>query len=327
MPVKKSVRTSALLMFLIFTLTTVTATAQDDIINGEIISEEFPFESNYVEVLGSQMHYIDEGEGDPILFIHGNPTSSYLWRNVVPHVTGNYRAIAVDLIGMGKSEKPDIGYTYLDHRRYVNGFIETLDLENITFVIHDWGSVLGFDYAMNNESNTVGIAFMEAIIPPRMPQAEEPEPNSIFGQLRTQGAGEKLVYEEHHFVEELLPGSVVRELTETEMDHYREPFKNEGSRKPILQWPRELPMGGTPATNADIITQIGEWMKETDIPMLHFWARPGALNPESAAQYFVENVKNIESQFIGDGRHYLQEDHPEIIGRTVNDWRRRVGKR
>jgi len=300
------------------------ASAQDSLKNGEIISPEFPFESHYVEVLGSEMHYVDEGEGEVILFIHGNPTSSYLWRNIIPHVTDDYRAIAVDLIGMGKSEKPDLDYTYLDHRRYLNGFIDKLGLEDITFVIHDWGSVLGFDYAMNNEGNTAGIAFMEAIVPPAMPAPEEPPAESIFGRLRTPGEGEQLIYEEHYFVEQLLPGSVVRELTEEEMDHYRQPYKEEGTRKPVLQWPRELPMGETPSENVKIINEIGEWMTQTELPMLHFWARPGALNSENAAQYFIENVRNLESLFIGDGQHYLQEDHPEIIGRAIHDWRRRI---
>jgi haloalkane dehalogenase len=130
------------------------------------ISAEFPFESNYVEVLGSQMHYIDEGEGDPILFIHGNPTSSYLWRNIIPYVEPYGRAIAVDLIGMGKSDKPDIGYRFVDHAKYLEAFIEKLDLKNITLVVHDWGSALGFNYAMQNEDNIKGIAFMEAFLMP-----------------------------------------------------------------------------------------------------------------------------------------------------------------
>ncbi len=133
------------------------------------ISADFPFESRYVEVLGSRMHYVDEGQGDPILFLHGNPTSSYLWRNIIPYVTDNYRAIAVDLIGMGKSDKPDLEYTYQDHKRYLDAFIETLDLQDITLVIHDWGSVLGFDYAVEHDDNVLGIAFMESIIPPRFP--------------------------------------------------------------------------------------------------------------------------------------------------------------
>jgi haloalkane dehalogenase len=258
----------------------------------------------------------------PILFIHGNPTSSYLWRNVIPHVTDDYRAIAIDLIGMGKSDKPDIDYTYLDHRRYVNAFIEELGLENITFVIHDWGSVLGLDYAMRNEDNVVGVAFMEALIPPGFPVANEPPPESIFGRFRTEGEGEQLIYEEHYFMEQMLPNGVIRELSDAEMDYYREPYLEEGSRKPILQWPRELPMGGNPAANVEIITDIGDWMQETETPMLFFWA----VGRERAAEYYVNSMQNIETHFLGAGRHYLQEDHPESIGRAINDWRRRIAE-
>ena len=313
-----------LLMFVL--CQSVSAAEQENLINGEIISPDFPYQSRYVEVLGSCMHYVDEGEGDPILFIHGNPTSSYLYRNIIPHVTDNYRAIAIDLIGMGKSDKPDIGYTYLDHRRYVNAFIEELGLENITFVIQDWGSVLGFDYAMNNEDNTKGLAFMEAIIPPASPAANEPALESMFGQFRAIGPGEELIMQQNMFVEQVLPGGMMRELRQEEHDYYRQPYLEPASRLPTLQWPRELAMGGTPAANVEVITNIGEWMKETDIPMLHFWARPGALNREATADYFVENVKNIQSVFLGAGRHYLQEDHPEMIGRSVNDWLRRLDK-
>ena len=291
-------------------------------INGETISADFPFESRYVDVFGSRIHYVDEGEGEPIVFIHGNPTSSYLWRNVIPHVTDDYRAIAIDLIGMGKSDKPDIGYTYLDHRRYVDAFIEALELENITFVIHDWGSVLGMDYAMRNEDNVIGVAFMEALIPPGFPVASEPSPESIFGRFRTEGVGEQLIYKEHYFMEQMLPNGVIRELSDTEMDYYRQPYLEDGTRKPILQWPRELPMGGSPAANVEIISAIGKWMQETDMPMLFFWAA----GREGTAEYYVENMQNIETHYLGNGRHYLQEDHPESIGRAVNDWRRRIAE-
>lgn len=298
------------------------ADARDNIINGETISPDFPYESHFVEVLGSTMHYVDEGEGEPVLFIHGNPTSSYLWRNVIPHVSGDYRAIAVDLIGMGKSDKPDIDYTYLEHRRYINGFIEALGLENITLVIHDWGTVLGLDYAMNNASNVAGVAFMEALIPPRFPVPAEPPANTLFGRFRTAGEGEQLIIEDNYFVEQLLPGAVIRELRQAEMDYYRAPYLNPAARKPVLQWPRELPMGGKPAANVAVITAIGEWMRQTDVPMLHFWSK----GQEDTARYYVENLRNLESHFLGEGRHYLQEDHPESIGRAVHDWRRRIGE-
>ncbi len=217
------------------------------------ISADFPFESRYAEVLGSTMHYVDEGEGDPILFVHGNPTSSYLWRNIIPYVTDRYRAIAVDLIGMGKSGKPDIAYTYQDHARYLNAFIETLGLEDITLVIHDWGSVLGFDYARSHEDNVLGIAFMEAIIPPRYPRLDPI--GGALGRFRGPG-GEELVLQQNMFVEQILPGSVLRGLTEEEMRRYREPYPTPESRLPTLQWPRELPAVGEPARNVEVVTAI-----------------------------------------------------------------------
>ncbi|MEX1258983.1 MAG: haloalkane dehalogenase [Gemmatimonadota bacterium] len=288
------------------------------------ISAEFPFESRFVEVLGSRMHYVDEGGGAPILFIHGNPTSSYLWRNVIPYLSEGYRAIAVDLIGMGRSDKPDIAYTFQDHARYLRGFIEALDLRNLTLVVHDWGSVLGFQYALDHEDNVVGVAFMEAIVPPAYPN---PNPlGGLFARLRTAGEGEELILEQNLFVEQILPGSVVRGLTEEEMAHYREPFPTPASRLPTLVWPRELPAGGEPARNVEVVEAIGAWMRSTDLPMLHLWARPGALNPESFAETMVREVRNLQSAFIGSGRHYVQEDQPEIIGRTIADWRRRLDR-
>ena len=286
------------------------------------ISADFPFESRYVEVLGSRMHYLDEGEGDPVLFLHGNPTSSYLWRNIIPYVTDDYRAIAVDLIGMGKSDQPELEYTYQDHKRYLDAFIEALDLQDITLVIHDWGSVLGFDYAVGHDDNVVGVAFMESIIPPSFPRAEDM--GGALGRYRTD-EGEELILEQNQFVEQILGGSVIRGLTEEEMAYYRAPYPTPQSRLPTLMWPRELPAGGEPARNVEVVTRIGEWMQGTDVPMLFLWARPGALNNEAFADAMVERVKNIQTTFVGAGRHYIQEDQPEMIGRILADWRRRIG--
>jgi haloalkane dehalogenase len=288
------------------------------------ISAEFPFESRFVEILGSRMHYVDEGEGDVLLFIHGNPTSSYLWRNIIPYVTDRYRAVALDLIGMGGSDQPPIAYTYQDHSRYLTAFIEALDLRDITLVIHDWGSVLGFEYAMRHPWNVVGIAFMEAIIPPRFPR-DEPL-GGMLGRFRS-AEGEELALERNLFVEQVLPGSVARGLTEEEMARYRAPYPTPESRRPTLAWPRELPAAGEPARNVALVGSIGEWMQETEIQMLHRWARPGALNPESFADEMVRRVRNIQSTFVGEGRHYVQEDQPEMIGRALADWRRRLDAR
>ena len=312
--------TAGLLATLILPIATMAQQGTDP---ASAISAEFPYQSRYIEVLGSRMHYIDEGAGEPILFLHGNPTSSYLWRNVIPFVTDNYRAVAVDLIGMGKSAKPDLEYTYQDHKRYVDAFIEALDLRDITLVIHDWGSVLGFDYAVEHDDNVVGIAFMESIIPPRFPSAQAI--GGALGRYRTD-AGEELILEQNQFVELILPGSVIRTLTDEEMAYYRAPYPTSESRLPTLQWPRELPAAGEPARNVDVVTRIGGWMQGTDVPMLFLWARPGALNSEAFAEAMVERVKNIQTTFVGAGRHFIQEDQPEMIGRTLADWRRRIGE-
>ena len=288
------------------------------------ISAEFPYESRYVEVLGSNMHYVEEGVGDPILFLHGNPTSSYLWRNVMPYLVPQGRVIALDLIGMGKSEKPDIEYIYDDHVRYVEGFIEALDLKNITFVIHDWGSALGLDISSRHEANVIGVAFMEAMVPPAMPWSFMPPENSMFHELRNPEIGPNLIYEQNFFVETGLPGGVVRDLTEEEMAYYRAPYVTPEARKPTLVWPNEVPFADGPQRNVDLMNRYGAWMSETDMPFLLLYVSPGAIiSPETAAA-IVEQTRNIESHYLGIGRHFIQEDHPHKIGRAVADWRRRV---
>ena len=185
------------------------------------ISADFPFESKYVEIHGSKIHYIDEGSGDPILFLHGNPTSSYLWRNIIPYLVPHGRCIAPDLIGMGKSDKPDLGYRFFDHSEYVEGFIDKLDLSNITLVIHDWGSALGFHYASRHESNVKGLAFMEAILA-TMPRWDgfPPDVRTMFEGFRTPEVGWDMIVNQNIFVEQVLPGGIVRKLTDEEMEMF-----------------------------------------------------------------------------------------------------------
>jgi haloalkane dehalogenase len=277
------------------------------------ISAEFPFESKYVEVLGSKMHYIDEGEGEPILFIHGNPTSSYLWRNIIPYVEPYGRVIAVDLIGMGKSDKPDIGYRFVDHAKYLEGFIEELDLKNITLVVHDWGSALGFNYAIQHEDNVKGIAFMEALLMPLTWGVFSEEFKNIFQTFRTPGAGYDLIVNKNFFVEQILPGGILRNLTEEEMNQYREPYKIAESRKPVLVWPNEIPVH-------KIVSDYNRWLQETELPKILFYATPGAITNASVVDWSEANLKNIETVDLGQGIHYLQEDHPEAIGRALANW-------
>lgn len=290
------------------------------------ISAEFPFESHYVEVLGSKMHYIDEGEGDPILFIHGNPTSSYLWRNIIPYVSDDGRVIAVDLIGMGKSDKPDIDYRFVDHAKYLEGFIEELELKNVTLVIHDWGSGLGFNYAMQHEDNIKGIAFMEAIIMPEKWDEFPAEFREIFENFRTPGIGEEMIMTQNIFVEQMLPGGILRELSEAEMNQYREPYPTAESRKPVWMWPNEIPIDGEPADVHKIVTDYNQWLQETEIPKILFYVNPGAILPAPMVEWSEANLKNLETIYVGEGIHFIQEDHPDEIGQGLAEWYQGIGQ-
>jgi haloalkane dehalogenase len=290
------------------------ATTQD-------ISANFPYKSNYTEVLGSNIHYVDEGAGDPILFLHGNPTSSYLWRNIIPHVTPFARCIAPDLVGMGKSGKPDIEYRFFDHVKYVDGFIEALGLQNITFVIHDWGSALGFHYSQRYEANVKGLAFMEAIIMPVPSWDAFPEAvRSVFQGFRTPGVGEDMIINNNMFVEQVLPGAIIRDLTEEEMERYREPFREPSSRVPIWRWPNELPIEGKPPDVVEAVNSYNQWLQQTDIPKLLFYANPGGLMQAPLVEWCNQNLKNLSTVAIGQGVHYLQEDNPHLIGSELARW-------
>ncbi len=288
--------------------------------DGKEISAAFPFESKFIEVEGSKIHYVEEGTGDPILFLHGNPTSSYLWRNIIPYAAEVGRAIAPDLIGMGKSDKPDIEYRFFDHVRYVEGFIEKLGLRNITFVIHDWGSALGFHYASRHESNVKGLAFMEAILRP-LTWADWPEQaRDLFKSFRTKDVGEDLLISKNMFVEAVLPGSVVRTLTDEEMDHYREPYKKEAARKPVWRWPNEIPIEGEPKDVHEAAEAYWAWLQQTELPKLLFYANPGALIAAGMVPTLEQAMKNLKTVDIGPGVHFVQEDNPHKIGEEVAKW-------
>jgi len=285
------------------------------------ISADFPFESNYTDVHGSKIHYVDEGEGDPILFLHGNPTSSYLWRNIIPYVSSQGRRIAPDLIGMGKSDKPDIEYRFFDHVKYVEGFIDQMSLSNITLVVHDWGSALGFHYAMRHENNVKAIAFMEAILM-RAPSWEmfPDDFQGIFKSFRTPEIGWDLIVNKNFFVEKILPGGVIRKLTQEEMDHYREPFRDPDSRKPVWRWPNEIPIEGEPADVAKAVGAYNEWLQRSDLPKLLFHATPGAIMPAPLVDWCRQNLRNLKTVDIGPGIHFLQEDNPHLIGSELANW-------
>ena len=285
------------------------------------ISPDFFYMSHYIEVEDSQMHYIETGNGDPILFLHGNPTSSYLWRNIIPAVTPLGRCIALDLIGMGKSDKPDIEYRFFDHVKYVEEFIRAKDLQDITLVLHDWGSALGFHYACWHESNVKGMAFMEAILKPIASWEEMDEgARQMFQALRTPELGWDLVVNQHIFVERAIPGSIIRPLTEGEMNHYREPFTDPPSRKPIWRWPNEIPIAGEPADVVEAVESYSRWLQSTELPKLLLYATPGALIAAQEVQWCQQHLKNLTTADIGEGIHYIQEDNPHRIGSELARW-------
>lgn len=284
------------------------------------ISSEFPFKSNYIDINGSSIHYIEEGSGDPILFLHGNPTSSYLWRNIIPYLTSCGRCIALDLIGMGKSDKPDIDYRFVDHSKYLESFINKKELKNITFVIHDWGSALGFHYAMRHEDNVKGIAFMEAIINPARWDEFPKDFRMGFRLFRTPILGWFMIAGMNIFVEQILPKAIVRKLTEKEKNYYRQPYKSIKSRKPLWRWPNEIPIEGYPADVTEIVKHYNKGLQKTDLPKLLFYAHPGGIITSAMVEWCQQNFKNLKTIDIGDGIHYLQEDNPHLIGKELAKW-------
>ena len=291
-------------------------------------SSEFPFESRFVDVLGSKIHYVDEGEGQVFVFLHGNPTSSYLWRNVIPFVTPVGRALAMDLPGFGRSDKPDIGYTLQDHQQYVDGFIAALGLEDVVLVVHDWGSVLGLDYARRNTDNVVGVVLMEAIVPPRFPIADPAGMGPLFSSFRDPVTGRELLIDQNLFIEQIVANATVtRKMSDEEMTAYRRPFLDPKTRFPIYVWPNELPMGGEPARNVDAVERVAEWLRTSETPKLLLYARPGAIVSPENAEWMAKEYRNIETRFVGYGSHYIQEDNPETIGRSIADWYRQLAKR
>jgi len=284
------------------------------------ISADFSFESRYVEVHGSKMHYIDEGEGDPILFLHGNPTSNYLWRNIIPYLVPHGRCIAPDLIGMGKSDKPDLEYRFFDHAKYMEGFIEKLGLSNVTVVLHDWGSGLGFHYAMRHESNIKAIAFMEALVKPLKWEDFPSDQKMGFKLFRTPGIGWFMLSEMNMFLTQLVPKMIVRNLSVEEMDQYLAPFKTIQSRKPVRQWPCEIPISGQPSDVYEMMSNYSQKLQESELPKLLFFANPGAIINSPDVDWCKEHLKNLELVDIGEGIHYVQEDNPHLIGKELARW-------
>jgi len=284
-------------------------------------------EKQFIEVHGKRMAYVEMGEGDPIVFQHGNPTSSYLWRNIMPHLAGQGRCIAVDLIGMGDSDKLDDpgadSYRYVEHRDYLFAAWKALGIDDrVTLVIHDWGSALGFDWARQHQNSVLGIAYMEGIVTPVTWDDWPDAATQVFQGFRSP-AGESMVLEKNVFVERVLPGSVIRKMSDEEMAVYRRPFENAGEdRRPTLTWPRQIPIEGEPQDVHDIVSEYAAWLSQSDVPKLFVNAEPGAILIGKQRE-FCRRFKN-QTEVTVPGTHFLQEDSPHEIGAAISEWRRGI---
>lgn len=277
----------------------------------------------HVTVHGHQMAYVEEGHGPPIVLLHGNPTSSYLWRDVIPKLSHLGRCIAPDLIGMGDSAKlpdPDIDtYRLVTHRRFLDGFMQAMGLDrDVTLVIHDWGSVLGFDWAQRHRGAVRGIAYMEGIVRPLSSWEEfSPAATPVFQALRSQ-AGPGMILDRNLFIERILPGSVLRDMTEAEMAIYRAPFTAPEDRWPTLTWPRQIPIAGDPPEVVEIVQAYADWMAQNDLPKLFINADPGAILV-GAVRAFCRGW-NAQDEVTVKGSHFIQEDSGAEIGQAIAHW-------
>ncbi len=283
-----------------------------------------PLDKQYATVNGKQMAYHESGAGPTMLFLHGNPTSSYLWRNIVRELNDQYRCIAPDLIGMGDSEPTgDEGpeaYRFVDHREYLDKLLEQLDLgDDITLVVHDWGSALGFDWANRHRDRVVGIAYMEAIVRPVTWDDWPDSATPIFQAFRSE-AGEEMVLDKNVFVERVLPGSIIRDLDDDEMAEYRRPFAEGGERRrPTLTWPREIPIEGHPEDVTEIVGDYADWLSESDVPKLFVNADPGAILTGPQREFCRAWPNQTEVTVAGN--HFVQEDSPIEIADAIRSWR------
>ena len=289
------------------------------------ISAAFPYQKKRQRIFGSEMAYVEVGEGDPIVLLHGNPTSSYLWRNVLPHLQSRGRCVVPDLIGMGDSDKlPGSGpgsYRFVEHRRYLDALLEALDVqERVSFVIHDWGSALGFDWANRHREAVKGIAHMEAIVRPQTwDHWDTMGARPILQKLRSE-AGEALMLRDNLFIETFLRKAIKRTLTTEEMAAYRKPFATPGEgRRPTLTWVRQIPIDGEPADVNAIVIASQEWLAKSNVPKLFIKAEPGVLVAGGAN---LDTVRSwpAQTEVTVSGIHFLQEDSPDEIGQAIAGW-------
>ena len=286
----------------------------------EPISSQDPHPRQRINTRGVEISYVDTGQGDPIVFLHGNPTSSYLWRNIIPYTKPLGRCLAPDLMGMGDSgPSPNGEYRFADHSALLDKWFEDMSLNrNVTLVIHDWGSALGFHWAKRYPERVKGIAYMEAIVRPVSWEEWPDAARQVFQGFRSP-AGEDMVLEKNVFVERVLPGSVLRQLTDKEMEVYRRPFLETGeSRRPTLTWPRDIPIDGEPADVVQLVSEYAEWLSRSPIPKLFINAEPGAILSGSQRE-FCRTWPN-QKEVTVKGSHFIQEDSPTEIGQAISEW-------
>ncbi|MEA1902814.1 MAG: haloalkane dehalogenase [Actinomycetota bacterium] len=281
-----------------------------------------PLDKRYVEALGAQMAYVEHGEGDPIVLLHGNPTSSYLWREVIPQLSSSGRCIAPDLIGMGDSAKiakgPD-AYRFSMHADHLGAFLDVMGIDqNVTLVVHDWGGPLGFNWGRHHPDAIKGVAYMETILTPVSWDQWPDAARAIFQAMRSD-AGETIILEKNVFVERIIPSSILRDLTDEEMEEYRRPYHEPGeSRRPTLTWPREIPIDGEPADMVDVIEANREWLSGPGVPKLFVNADPGMIVTDPLRE-LVQTWEN-QSEVTVPGLHFIQEDSGEAIGKAIASW-------
>ncbi len=286
----------------------------------ETFSSDYPFESKFADIYGSKIHYIEQGEGRVFLFLHGNPTWSYLWRNIIPTVSRHGRCIALDLVGFGKSDKPDISYKFLEHYRYVEGFIEKMGLKDVVIVGHDWGGVLGFYYAMNHRENMKGIAFMESFPFTFTWDYFPPKFRTGFRLFRMPLVGKFLIMVMNVFVNNLIPASVDQGISKEVLENYQKPFPTMRSRYPIYVWPNELPVKGKENDTFREIQRLEEYLPLFNFPMLLLTSSPGGVIRKERVEWLKRTIKDLTIKDIGVGIHFVQEDNPGGISQGIIEW-------
>ncbi len=284
------------------------------------VSAACDYPARFVSVQGSKIHYIEDGKGDPVVFLHGMPTFSYLWRNIIPSLADKAHCIAPDLIGMGASAKPNIDYTIYDHINYIQGFIEALALKNITFVLHGWGSVIGFDYARRHAANVKALAFLESHVRPTTDWDMLSLPiQQLTALLKRPGASYHAVVEQNYLIDKFLPNGVLRKLSTEEFEHYRKPFADPESRKPLWQYIQDLPLGEGNGV-VTLIEKYSQWLQHAPQPKLMLYAVPGFITTMATVQWAKEHIQNLTLVELQDALHFAQESVPAVFCKELRKW-------